>query len=72
VSESEQLRFAILRVLEEAEDGVADEDLGELVEYYVAVGSRSDIDDELGDLFAIDLIERDQVDERWRLAERGS
>jgi hypothetical protein len=62
----EALRFAILRVIAEADDGVFDEDLEMAVSYYVET-TQSDIDVEVGDLFVCDMISREDTTTPWRL-----
>lgn len=67
MNEKTDVREAVIRVLVEAEpEGVPDEDVLQAVEYYVEA-DQAQVDDVLGELFAIDLIERDHTGAPWRL-----
>lgn len=64
----DEVRFAILRVIDEAGDeGILDEDLKMAVLYYVDT-DQNQIDVETGELWATDMIQRQDTTSPWRRA----
>lgn len=70
MADPDEIRYAVLRVLVEANGaGVTDEAIVEGVSCYV-VAELHAIADQVAELSAIGIIERGRLDERWRLTEK--
>ncbi len=67
MNEKHAIREAVLRVLVDAEpDGIHDEDVLQAVGF-LEPATRAEIDAAIGELFAMELIERDDTRSPWRL-----
>jgi hypothetical protein len=67
MNEKNEIREAVLRVLVDAEpEGIHDEDVLQAVEH-LEPATQDEVDAVIGDLFAVELIDRFDARSPWRL-----
>jgi hypothetical protein len=67
MNEKNEIREAVLRVLVDAEpEGIHDEDVLQAVEH-LEPATQAEVDAVIGELFVMELIERDDTGSPWRL-----